>query len=157
MIALKFSFHHVDCPSAHNNCEFTSRIRKVSLCSCTSLKCLRQLPFSPAERPKQPQQLWDSPGLVSAQCLAAGNDCQATLQKRLQIVNPLRLNSQGTTESPAFECELCVGSQRPLAPGLVLRARVICRESYKLPREYFHRFSKQRVLSSNLIQLLSDC
>lgn len=51
---------------------------------------------------------------------------------------------------------LCA-SLRRLAQGLVLRARVMRRESYKLLREYFHRFSKQRVLSSNPIQLSSDC
>lgn len=38
------------------------------------------------------------PGPVSAPFVAADNKGQATLQKGLQTVNPLRLNSPGTTK-----------------------------------------------------------
>lgn len=79
-------------PPAPNNCKCTYRIHKASLSSCSSLECLRQLLPSP-QQPEQPQQLQDSPGLVSAPFLAAGNNCPPSLQKGLQIVNPLRLNS----------------------------------------------------------------
>lgn len=107
--------------------------------------------------------LWNAPGNCSSLRQSGHNSCgihqalsrlrfwqQAATAKPLskkarRIVNPLRLNSWGTTKNAAaFECVLCVGSQGPLAPGPVLRARAICRESYKLLREYFHRFFRTK-------------